>query len=658
MKTSYWMMVVAVLLTSPAVYGQSGALEAAPGAVADDHADHKHLQYIEPQEPISFDDETGRQVEHTTERRWRYSCGSNLEGKTAEDLARIAAESKQMFEQGPVIQVNPAALRGPGGLNIVFNVGGSPPAGAVAALDAVALYIESQFSDPITVTLNVSFQSMGPGVLAATGSDYVNNISYTTVRSNLQTLDFDDTIQTFLPPAPTCPVRYNGASDTVSNESLIDVTEANWAAMRNITTAGTNASITFNTDFSFDYDPSNGVGGLTCFRSVAVHEVGHALGFVSATDFNPGAMEGLDLFRFQLTDGAFDYNPDTTAEFTLRPRLVSNNSPNDSHIFDNIQAEYRMEDGSPQQASHFRDNFNIGIMDPTLGGGETFFPNYFRVADQRAFDAIGWDYPPQDPGDVDPPTPNPMSFSINPTPVDHQAITMQATEATDAESPPAFYNFDYVSGAGGHDSGWQPGRDYTDTALPSANSAYTYRVAARDSSPNINQTSYSANVGVGSGIQTPTGISFGTITDTTIQVTATGTFTNVGFLQTGFFYEMTPPAGTGANVWVTGAGANTTTITGLTPCTQYSFRVRARNFEGFQTPFNSVSGTATLTTGCGSCTLLGDLNLNGSVEGGDIAGFVGAKLGSPVGGTNPLCAEYGGTLEQDIDDFVADLLGP
>ncbi|RIK67975.1 MAG: hypothetical protein DCC66_11030 [Planctomycetota bacterium] len=626
-------------------------------ATGDDSSDHTHLQYIEPQDPITFDDETGRPVEYTTERRWRYICGSSVDGKTVEDLARIAEESKRLFEQGPVLQVSQGALRGPGGLNIVFNVSGSPPAGAVEALEAVAVYIESQFSDPITVTINIGFQAMGGGVLGATSSDYVNNISYSTIRSNLQTLDFDDTIQTFLPPAPTCPVRYDANSDTVTNQASMDITEANWAAMRNITTAGTNGSTTFNTNFTFDYDPSNGVGGLTCFRSVAVHEVGHAMGFVSATDFNPGDMEGLDLFRFQLTDGAFDYNPDTTAEFTSRPRLVHNNNPNDSHIFDNIQAEYRMEDGSPNQASHFRDNFNIGIMDPTLGGGETFFPNYFRTADLRAFDAIGWDYPPQDPGDVDPPTPNPMSFSINPNPVDHQSIAMQATEATDNESPPAFYNFDYVSGAGGHDSGWQPSRDYTDVALPQANSAYTYRVAARDSSPNINQTSYSANIGTGSGIQTPTGISFGTITDTTIQVTATGTFTNIGFLQTGFFFEMTPPAGTGANVWVTGAGANTITVTGLTPCTQYSFRVKARNFEAFETPFNSISGTVTLTTGCAECSLLGDLNLNGLVEGGDIAGFVGAKLGSPVGGTNPMCAEYGGTLEQDIDAFVADLLG-
>ncbi len=260
------------------------------------------------------------------------------------------------------------------------------------------------------------------------------------------------------------------------------------------------------------------------------------------------------------------------------------------------------------------------------------------------------------PVDLAPPSPDPMSFSISPTTTSTSSVYMQAVEATDVGSPPVNYFFDYVSGAGGHDS-VQASRDYTDTALPLANSNYTYRVAARDSAtPNFNQTGFSANAAVSTAIETPTGVSFGAVTDTSVEVNATGAFTNLGFLQTGFFYEMTPPAGSGANVWVTGVGAASITVTGLTPCTQYGFRVKARNFQGLETDFHSASPTLVLTTGCSECVLLGDLNNSGAVEGGDIAGFVGAKLGSPVGGTNPLCAEYGGTLEQDIDAFVADLL--
>lgn len=58
-----------------------------------------------------------------------------------------------------------------------------------------------------------------------------------------------------------------------------------------------------------------------------------------------------------------------------------------------------------------------------------------------------------------------------------------------------------------------------------------------------------------------------------------------------------------------------------------------------------------------ACALLGDINGDGTLDGADIAGFARAKLGlRPDAGDNPACAAYGGTLEEDIASFVADLL--
>jgi len=57
------------------------------------------------------------------------------------------------------------------------------------------------------------------------------------------------------------------------------------------------------------------------------------------------------------------------------------------------------------------------------------------------------------------------------------------------------------------------------------------------------------------------------------------------------------------------------------------------------------------------CLLTGDVNRDSVVDGSDIAGFVRTKLGIAETGDFTVCADYGGTLEEDIAAFTADLLG-
>jgi hypothetical protein len=151
----------------------------------------------------------------------------------------------------------------------------------------------------------------------------------------------------------------------------------------------------FSTSFAWDYNPSNGVpANAFSFQDVIIHETCHALGFTSGVDFRNSDIEALDLLRFRRTDGtaSADFNPDTTAEFTIRPRWAVFNNPNDDVNSDIISGEFPMSDGSPNQASHFRDQTPpIGIMDPTLGYGQTFYPEFFRTPDLVMLDAIGYD---------------------------------------------------------------------------------------------------------------------------------------------------------------------------------------------------------------------------------------------------------------------------
>ena len=305
----------------------------------------------------------------------------------------VARHAQLTSDAMPKLVIDDDQTLVPGGIDIVFIASGSIPSGAPAALAAAEAYLESTFTaDPFTVTVPVSFQPMAPNILGGTSSSY-GFLTYTDTRAVITgNMDGSDTIQGFLPTGSTLPVRYNGNNGQVTNEDRVFFTFANYEATGG-TVAGNDANMTFNSNFAFDWDPSNGVGGSTySFQDVVVHETGHALGCTSGGDFRFKDSEVLDVFRFQRTDGNGDYNPDTTAEFQVRARLVSYNKPNDDHDTDIISAEYRMSDGSPYQMSHLREQSpNIGLMDPALAPGETHYPAFFSSADIALFDAIGYD---------------------------------------------------------------------------------------------------------------------------------------------------------------------------------------------------------------------------------------------------------------------------
>ena len=145
------------------------------------------------------------------------------------------------------------------------------------------------------------------------------------------------------------------------------------------------------------------------------------MGFVSAADGTAAVVETLDLYRFQRTNTGGTWNPTSTATFQSLPRLVDYNTPNDDHIIDFATVEYRMSDGTPYQASHFREQSpNIGIMDPALANGQTFQPNYMRTSDVTAFKAIGWNNTP----------PCSTTITAQPSPTTRDMIAGQVAQIT------------------------------------------------------------------------------------------------------------------------------------------------------------------------------------------------------------------------------------
>ncbi|HKQ04134.1 MAG TPA: NF038122 family metalloprotease [Blastocatellia bacterium] len=153
-------------------------------------------------------------------------------------------------------------------------------------------------------------------------------------------------------------------------------------------------AIGFNSKFDFDFDPDDGIDqGKLDFESMASHEIGHVLGFISSVgqqEVNPsvGAEPSIwDLFRVR---------PDSTGEaIAAAPRIISSGGEQSFYAGDDSLA---LSTGRPdgtggdgRQPSHWKDDIltgrYIGVMDPTIGPGEH---QAITGNDISVLDAIGY----------------------------------------------------------------------------------------------------------------------------------------------------------------------------------------------------------------------------------------------------------------------------
>ncbi len=332
----------------------------------------------------------GRTIELQTETVTWLITRSEGVSMSLDEFKQLVANNRAAFENDPN-KIVVSRGRAGRGLDISYTIN-NPPPGATEALESLAVYLENLFADPVLVPIYIGFTPMDPGTLGWCSSVYAGAPYWSDARTGLiNGMDDDDAIQNWLPTGSTIPVRYTYNDPTTTNEDRVYFTRANYNATIG-TQAGNAATIMFNSIYTWDYDPSDGVTAM-CFQSVAAHEIGHCLGFTSAADFRYNDIEALDIFRFQLSDGSGDFNPDNLTEFQTTARMVDldNGATVDDVNSDMILAEYQMSDGTPYQASHFSQDNVDAIMQPATSSGETFYPYFYRLPDRVMFDAIGWD---------------------------------------------------------------------------------------------------------------------------------------------------------------------------------------------------------------------------------------------------------------------------
>lgn len=290
---------------------------------------------------------------------------------------------------------------------IVAGAGLSGNAAALAAFQRGAAQWVARISDPITVYIDADLANIGSASIIGQTSSVGLTGGYDTIRNQMVADAADEADDAIVASLPTAAQATFVIPTGFSLNGNLTSTKAALKAMGftglDAQFGQSDATMTFNSQFAFDFDNSNGITANTMdFETVAAHEIGHALGFVSEVDtvdyyasrnqrvsFAPGA---LDLFRFGNGTAA---DPTTAAEFLsfardLRPAIDA--VTDQITTWGTAAAQTRMSTGAytgdGRQASHWKDSLGLGIMDPTLSYGELVLVG---DADARALDLIGWD---------------------------------------------------------------------------------------------------------------------------------------------------------------------------------------------------------------------------------------------------------------------------
>ena len=320
-------------------------------------------------------------------------------------------------------------------VNFIDNgtVAGTP---AELGFRRAAQYWESIITTPATINIEIAYEDLGPGILGgASSARYLvgiegvygqlgalgNSALDAQAIANLRPLSLGTlgigALDVITPGYVSGNLGIDNATrvfdnDGSYNNSVIVGSGANLRALGyGIPDANVDVSIAFSSTFAFDFEPTDGIDlGAYDFIGVALHEIGHGLGFISGADDYDflgcpngpacGAFDDypvnddwwgyvMDLYRYSndptgVGPGGpqLDWAPGSPAFFSIDGGASAFLGGNYSTGTFN---------GDGWQASHWKQNGTcaafVGIMNPYICNGTN---SIITAADLGLFDAIGW----------------------------------------------------------------------------------------------------------------------------------------------------------------------------------------------------------------------------------------------------------------------------
>jgi len=272
-------------------------------------------------------------------------------------------------------------------LTIILNNTGGVEMGTTAyrGFKAAASFWESVITDNVSVNFNVGFASSGfssPTVLG-TASSSASSKAQAAWRAALVA---DAT-------TPLDAIATANLANFSNSNVRLNYTVQKALGLYTGSATATDATIRFNSTRPFDFDTRDGFQSVASdFVAVAVHEMGHALGFTSASSEYSSASSrptNTDVFRYK--NGAWDMTWGGNPYFSI--------DGGKNPLFGN---SYFTPGTDGRQTSHWLDSERIhdgvsctqllapqiGVMDPTGGSCQL---GIVTANDLAVFDALGWD---------------------------------------------------------------------------------------------------------------------------------------------------------------------------------------------------------------------------------------------------------------------------